>query len=52
MDPGGSYLSETRHSVAVHLLTLAITLQTHGPIGKFTHFPDRDKEIETDVHVL
>ncbi len=49
-DSGVSYLAKTCHGVPIHLLTLTITLQAHRPIGKFTHFPDR--EIEIDIHVL
>lgn len=37
-----SYLAETRHGVPVHPLTLVITLQAHGSVGKFPHFPGRD----------
>lgn len=52
VDPGVPYLAKTCHGVPIHLLTLAIALQAHGSIGKFTHFPDRDGEIEIEVHVL
>lgn len=42
--PGPSYLAETGHGVPVHPLTLAVTLQTHGSVGKFPHFPGRDRD--------
>lgn len=42
-DSGGSYLAKTCHGVPIHLLTLAITLQAHRSIGKFTQLPDRDR---------
>lgn len=40
---GVSHLAETRQGISVHALTLAVTLQTHGSVGKFPHVPGRDR---------
>lgn len=40
---GGSHLAETRWGISVHALTLAVTLHTHGSVGKFPHVPGRDR---------
>lgn len=41
---GELYLSVTCHGVPIHLLTLAITFQAHGAVGKFTNLPERNKK--------
>ena len=44
MDEGTSYLAKTCHGAPVCLLTLAVTFQAHGPVGKLTHLPERDQD--------
>lgn len=47
-----SHLAKTGHGVPIHLLTLAVTLQAHGSIDKFTHFPGGDRKIERDPFII